>query len=356
MLTEAWQRAGQATTFVEVPSYRTALGRLARVTGRASGPAVVSPWPSYPARAWTTLSPQRLEHSISRRSAALRRRLDASLDWSETVAVITSPVWAPWLDELPFRAVIYDCIDDLTVHVPHPRLQPLYERWEDELIARAAAAVVSAEILADGLRARRPALEVTTIRNGVDCADFHPRGGAARRPRDLPPTGRPLVGFVGALYEWLDWALVRKIASEFDEVDFVFVGPKTGGSAPPRGENLFYTGPKPYADVPAYIEACDVCWVPFKSGDVASAANPVKIYEYLAMGKPVVSTPIADPQSFAGRVAFAEGASAVAAELARAIGRREGPDLAGIEYAKANSWDRRASRYVEFVTNCAASK
>ena len=235
------------------------------------------------------------------------------------------------------------------MHVPHPRLQALYEAWEDELIARASAAVVSAEILGDGLRTRRPELEVTTIRNGVDCEDFHPRDEAARRPRDLPGTGRPLVGFVGALYDWLDWTLVREVAKELDEIDFVFVGPRAGGSILPSGKNLFYTGPKPYAEVPAYIEACDVCWVPFKSGPITSAANPVKIYEYLAMGKPVVSTPIADPQSFAGLVVFAEGPSEVAAELARAIDQPEGPESARIEYARANSWNARASQYVEFV-------
>lgn len=349
MLTEAWQRAGQATTFIEVPGLRTAAGRLGRRLRGESWPSVVSPWPSYPARTWTALSKPRLEQAIARRAEALRRRLDASLDWSQTVALVISPVWAPWLAALPFRAVIYDCIDDLTVHVPHPRLQPLYAAWEAELISRASAAVVSAEVLADGLRLRRPELAVATIRNGVNCSDFQPRGGAARRPRDLPDRGRPLVGFVGALYQWLDWELVTEVAGQLREFDFVFVGPKAAGSRLPRGDNLFYTGSKAYAAVPDYIEAFDVCWVPFKRSPVSRAANPVKIYEYLAMGKPVVSTAIADPERFADRVVFAEQASDVATALARARERSGSPELAGIAYAQANSWDQRASQYVEFV-------
>jgi glycosyltransferase involved in cell wall biosynthesis len=149
----------------------------------------------------------------------------------------------------------------------------------------------------------------------------------------------------------MDWRLMSEVPAALPEFDFVFVGPqerrtKTEGTMP-TGPNIFYTGAKLYSEVPAYMAAFDVCWVPFDASRVSISANPVKIYEYLSLGKPVVSTPIADPEIFAGVVVFAEGAAEIAAELKRAIGREEG--AARVEFARANSWDTRASQYVEFI-------
>ena len=79
--------------------------------------------------------------------------------------------------------------------------------------------------------------------------------------------------------------------------------------------NVRVLGPRPYAHVPAYVQAFDVCWVPFDQSQVSRAANPVKIYEYLALGKPVVSTPVADTETFGGLVHVGRSADEIAALL-----------------------------------------
>jgi len=352
MLTEAWVRLGHPTVFVQVPSLRTAVERvLALLRGRETAP-VVRPWPGYPARWWHVLGPERLTRTLRRRAVALRRQLDRQVDWQQAVALVVSPVWTPWLAELPFRNVVYDCIDELAVQVPRPELSALYRAWEDELIARAAGAVVTASGLGAGLRARRPDLPLALIRNGVDVERFARLAAQTPRPADVPARGRPVIGFVGALYEWIDWELMRATAVALPDRDFVLVGPVDGRGDVARVAdlpNVRLLGPRPYDRVPAYVQAFDVCWVPFKQDAIGQAANPVKIYEYLALGKPVVTTPVADTESFGDLVYVAHDAAEMIAHLRAAQTSAAARAAARIAFAQQNSWDVRAREYLDFL-------
>lgn len=354
MLTEAWVRAGVPTTFVQAPSYRGMLERLADPIGDDDDAPVVRPWPVAPARFWNVIGQRRLRRGIRRRANGLRRRLDRVLDWDRSAALVVSPLWTPWLEVLPFRWVLYDCIDDLSVQTPRPNLAQLYRDWEEELIARADAAVVTATALDNDIRRRRGNLPVAQVRNGVDARRFQAQAAAAPRPADVPNAGRSIVGFVGALYEWIDFDLIARVVRASPEFDFVFVGPSDG-----RGDvariallpNAVFLGHRPYARVPAYVQAFDVCWIPFRSGRVAQSANPVKVYEYLALGKPVVSTPVADTDSFAGLVAVGRTAEEIT-DLLRAAVREPPADAdARRAFAAANSWDARARQIVDFVAS-----
>jgi glycosyltransferase involved in cell wall biosynthesis len=356
MLTEAWLRQGQPTTFVQVPSSRTALQRLAAAFRPTDRAPVVRPWPIRPARWWDPANEARLRRAILRRAAELRRQLDRLLDLSAATAIVISPVWTPWLDGLPFRRVVYDCIDEVAVHVPRPHLAPLYQKWEDELVQRAAGAVVTAECLGVTMHQRRAGLPIAVIRNGVDVERFQRLARSSPRPGDVPARGRRIVGFVGALYEWIDWKLIAHVVEALPECDFVFVGPHDGRSSTnvaAHMKNAAFLGARPYDRIPAYLRAFDVCWVPFDQSRVSRAANPVKIYEYLALGKPVVSTPVADTDSFEGLVRVGRSADEIVGHVRAALA--EGDAQAGrrVSFARANSWDSRAADYVSFVASLA---
>jgi glycosyltransferase involved in cell wall biosynthesis len=358
MLTEAWLQDDQPTVFVQIPSLRTGLQRLAARFAAPTSVPVLRPWPTVPACWWSRLGVQHLERAIRRRAAGLRRELDRQIRWEQAVAIVISPVWAPWLDELPFRHVVYDCIDELAVHVPRPELAPLFRDWEERLIRRIDGAVVTAQALGDGLRARRPDLRVALIRNGVDVERFQSLAASTPRPVDVPILGRPVVGFVGALYEWIDWELIRDTARQAPELEFVFVGPRdrrAAGTCLAGLPNVRLLGPRPYDRVPAYLDAFDVCWVPFKQNAVGQAANPVKIYEYLALGKPVVTTPVADTESFGTLVQVARTPGEMAAQLRAAAGAAPTSAPARIEFARRNSWQVRAREYVAFLAALARS-
>ncbi|MFQ5805050.1 MAG: glycosyltransferase [Phycisphaerae bacterium] len=354
MLTEAWLRLRQPTTFVQVPSYRTALQRLAARFRPADEVPVVRPWPTYPCRWWSPANEARLRRAIRSRAVALRRELGRRIDFSEATAIVVSPVWTPWLEALPFKQVIYDCIDDVAVHVRRSNLAPLYQGWEDELVQRASGAVVTARPLRESLCARRSDLRVATIRNGVDVERFQRLARSTSRPADLPAAQRPIVGFVGALYKWIDWTLIGEVACALSDCDFVFVGPHDGRV--PRGllaglKNVRFLGARPYELVPAYVNGFDVCWVPFDQSRVSRSANPVKIYEYLSLGKAVVSTPVADTESFEDCIRIGRNPNEVATLLRAALDEGAGKAAERIRFAQANSWEARAAEYVSFIAS-----
>lgn len=353
MLTEAWLRVGQPTTFIEPPhSYRSYLSRLIG-GGERTPPVVIRPRPTrYPVRWWTRMSPARLRKMMREGGAALRRRLERRLRPSEAVATVVTPIWMPWVEAAGFGGVIYDCIDDLAVHAPDPAMRRILISWERELVGRCAGAVVTAETLAEGLRAIDSRLRIEMIRNGVDADAFRERSLKSTRPADLPSKSKTIIGFVGALYEWIDFDLIAHAARALPDVEFVFIGPSNDDSAVERISrlsNICFLGPRPYESVPAYVAAFDTCWVPFKAGDITAAANPVKIYEYLALGKPVITTAVADPASFNGLVGVGRTPEEIVSLLQSSLASEAKDAETRVQFARENSWDARAAQYSRFA-------
>ncbi len=359
MLAEAWQRSGRRQVFAQVPGLRTAAERLLGPFKADEPLPVVRPWPAYPERWWSHISERRYLRLVRKRAADLRRQLSRHVPLEESAAIVVSPRWLPWLDHLPVRTVVYDCIDDVRVHAGRPETVSVYRRWEAELIERADGVVTTAAALARHVR-QLADVPVELVRNGVDAQWFARQAERQSRPGDLPRSGRPLVGFVGALYGWIDWPLVGQVAAALPEFDFVFVGPIDGRSRPGKAAelaNVHLLGRRPHQRVPAYVAAFDVCWVPFDATQISRLANPVKIYEYLALGKPVVSTPVADVESFEGLVQVGADAPALAAALRSALEQRDESAAARRrEFARRNSWDARAEQFARFVDRLAGGK
>jgi glycosyltransferase involved in cell wall biosynthesis len=142
----------------------------------------------------------------------------------------------------------------------------------------------------------RPDIEV--IRNGVVVEDFSGVHSLEKQVRDelflLKP---PIVGYTGAISLWFDFDLVEQAARQLPEVNFVFVGriiPENRSTVIElnKKENIFFLGEKDYQDLPHYLKYFDVTLIPFKINELIKSVNPIKLYEYLAAGKPVVSTPL----------------------------------------------------------------
>ncbi|MBX3379455.1 MAG: HAD-IIIA family hydrolase [Phycisphaeraceae bacterium] len=350
MLSEAWSRAGIPNLFVQYPSPRTAIERF---TARGDDAAhVLRPLPAIPDRCAGLFSRRTRERWAHLAAGELRRQLRDRLDWDNSVAIAVTPAWQPWLERLPFSRVIYDCIDDPRVHSRNDAHHRCIVEWERRLVHTCSAVCASAEILADraaafGRGARPDAPVIRVIRNGVDLARFD----ASRqypRPGDLPGAGRPLIGFVGALYEWIDWELIRSVARANRGCEFVFVGPASA-DAPiadlAKEPNVRFLGARAYDQVPSYVAHFDVCWVPFDQSGISKAANPVKIYEYLAMGKPVITTRVADSHLLQGVCGVGSTTDEISDLLRGACDDPAGNRTARIAFASANSWDVRAQEF-----------
>lgn len=323
---------GARVTFVEPTSLKRALLRLRRPL-RDPEVRVVRMPPSVP--------------KLTDHLPALPRALDAvsrlwlrrTLDGARPMALVSNPRWAPILEGLDLGPIFYDCIDDLEVHAP-PSLFKRYAQWERALIARSAGcfAVTPALALALGeLAAER----VVVHRNGVSVDEFLARAS----PPD-PKGPRPRVGYLGAIFEWVDVALLTFAARALPELEFEIIGPVRRGvdvSALAKLPNVHLAGFRPYPLVPRAMASFDVGLIPFKEGPVARAADPIKVYEYFCFGTPVVTTPVGDVERLAELLYVASGPEAFVAAIRAALAEVR-PDLRErrIEYARANDWTERS--------------
>lgn len=212
----------------------------------------------------------------------------------------------------------------------------------------------SAALVAE-LLARFPAERVLELPNGVDANFYRSASGAARGTSALPARlprlrrGAAVLGYFGAIAPWLDSQLIAGVAAELPEVELVFIGPDYDSAGPPvlpTGlPNVHRAAAVPYRLLPSLASGFTAAWIPFAPGRIATTTSPLKLYEYFALGLPVVA-PDWMPEchrnlpTFGGANAGALTQSVVAA-LAAA-----GDDHLRVHLlnaALANDWSARAS-------------
>jgi glycosyltransferase involved in cell wall biosynthesis len=156
------------------------------------------------------------------------------------------------------------------------------------------------------------------IANGVDVEHFAPGAPAAAELRHLK---KPIVGFVGGLSEWVDTRLIATLAHQRRDWTFCLVGPAGGADLTRlRGlQNVALLGPRRYADLPRYLAGMDVALIPFIQHGVAWHADPIKAYEYLAAGLPVVATDLPALRRLSAVVRLAGSADEFLAEIEAAL-------------------------------------
>ncbi|MEU1588172.1 glycosyltransferase [Micromonospora sp. NPDC005710] len=254
-----------------------------------------------------------------------------------------------WLDEdlaapvaarLDASAVVYDATDlDWTFTRPWNR--PHLRRALRSAVGAADLVLASSAALPDRMPASDPAPVV--LANGCDPDRFSPDGPVAPWLLSLR---RPLIGYSGAVdTRAFDADLVATVARAHPEWTFVLIGPSTrAGRAPLTGlSNVELVDSVRFADVPGILRACDVTIIPYRVGGLIDYVHPKKCYEYLALGKPVVATPLPALRALGDTIALADDPASFAAALADALERADAPDAAARrrEVATRNSWSAR---------------
>lgn len=274
---------------------------------------------------------------------ALRRELSLT----STAVFVQLPFWWPIARRTRDRflwPIVYDCMDHHAGFATN-RSEMLVE--EKDLLASADLVLASSALL-EG-EARRFNRRVLLLRNACDYDHFAPAGepAAAR--------ARPVIGYYGAIAEWFDADLVADIAEKRPDWRFVLIGSTYGANTSRLAElpNVELSGEKPYARIPLYLAGFDVALLPFKRTPLTEATNPVKCYEILAAGKPLVAVPLPEIVPMAPHVRLASSADEFEREIEAALAER---DTAAIEsrraFARENTW---AARFEQLAPAVAKS-
>lgn len=230
-----------------------------------------------------------------------------------------TPTALEFAREMVGSLTVYDCMSELSaLRGASPSVQAL----ERELLARADLVFTAGMSL---LEQKRPFNSyVYCFPNGVDVAHFASARAEQPEPEDQAHIPCPRVGYFGVLDERLDLKLLARAAALRPELQFVLVGPvsRIEPSKLPQAANIHYLGQKSYEELPRYLSRWDVTMTPFRTDASARLTSPTQTLEYLAGGKPVVSTALPDVvQAHAahGAVRVAEGANAFVAAIDQAL-------------------------------------
>ncbi len=261
---------------------------------------------------------------------------------AEAVTVVQFPFWAQVALNLRRQLdipLIYDCMDDWTNWTAEPRISTFALTEQNRLAIEADVVTATSTELQQRLQSRT-SREVIRVRNGTDFPFF--RNGSPCGL--LADVAHPIVGYYGAIADWVDVNLMVKLARSRPHYSFVIIGEVHGVDTTVLRNlsNVHMLGEKPYRLLPAYLAEFDVCILPFKLNELTRAVDPVKVYEYLSQGKPVVATPL--PEVFSHReFIYLAPPEDFAAALDRAL-QEDTPELqsARRSHAEKNGWADRA--------------
>jgi len=288
----------------------------------------------YHAASW--LTSRRLMNRLGQRllAPALRRDL-RRLEMPEPLLIAGLPHAADIVRLLPRRAVLYHCADDYAHAGGFPRTLP---QMEAELCTTANLVITTSETLCQERRRFNP--NTHWVPNGADVDHFS--APAAPAP-ELEAIRRPIVGFVGGISEWVDLSLIAHAARARPDWSFVLIGPLAIDTDSVRHvSNVHLIGPRPYAMLPSYLAAMDVGVIPFKHNQLTYHADPIKVYEYLAAGLPVVATEMPALHRLSAVVHLADSAATFVREIAAALDERSDTQRAARQREAArHSWSAR---------------
>jgi UDP-galactopyranose mutase len=272
--------------------------------------------------------------------ATLLDELLAAHQVSEYVLWYYTPMALGFSRHLTPCAIVYDCMDELSGFAGAP---PGLREREAELLMRADLVTTGGHTLYESKRHLHP--NVHAFPSSVDVEHF----GRAREwqpdPADQARIPHPRLGFFGVIDERMDLDLLRGIAAARPEWHLVILGPvvKISEAQLPRAENLHYLGAKSYAELPAYIAGWDVALLPFAHNDATRFISPTKTPEYLAAGRPVVSTSIRDvvrPYGIRGLVRIADSVDEFVAAAEAALRDSRPERLLEVDaFLAQTSWD-----------------
>jgi UDP-galactopyranose mutase len=202
-----------------------------------------------------------------------------------------SPMALEWSDHLEPELIIYDCMDELSAFKFAP---PQLVQREQQLLNKADVVFTGGHSLYEAKKHLHH--NIYPFPSSIDKSHFSIARSPVEEPTDQASVPHPRIGFYGVLDERLDIEMLRELAALRPDWHFILIGPvvKIDQAVLPRQSNIHYLGGKQYKELPYYLAGWDIAMMPFALNESTRYISPTKTPEYLAGGKPVISTAIKD--------------------------------------------------------------
>ena len=221
---------------------------------------------------------------------------------------------------------------------------PTTEVDEKILIQESDLVLASSSILFD--HAKKEGKSPVLLHNATEFEHFH-KAVAPIEWNEMRNYRHPIIGYYGAIADWFDTHLVADLAFENPQWTFILIGDTELADLDPLRnlKNVHLLGEKPYAQIPAYLSHFDVCIIPFKDIPLTHATNPLKMFEYLSAGKPVVATHLDEISKYQDYVRLAESPQEWADAIRESLAEDKSEDLLSLryEFAQSNTWENRTA-------------
>lgn len=284
------------------------------------------------------LTPGMGEESIRTHQRAFLSRLLVTMKIRYYATWYYTPMALPASDHLRPLVTIYDCMDELSGFKFAP---PVLRNLEQQLLAIADIVFTGGYSLYEAKKSQHP--NIHAFPSSIDFDHFAQARKTSDDPLDQLAIPHPRFGFYGVIDERMNLSLIKEVAMRKKDWHFVLIGPvaKIEEKDLPKLENIHYLGMKNYQQLPAYLSGWDVAIMPFALNESTQFISPTKTPEYLAGGKPVISTRIADVvRHYSSVVTFASTSEEFIAVAENDIVQNK-EWLAKVDkILSENSWDR----------------
>jgi len=255
------------------------------------------------------------------------------------VAKIDHPFWKKIIDDfgIPY---IYDCMDN---HQGFAETGKENDLLEQQLFKESNLTIVTSNYL-EKVAKKYNANKISIIKNAGDFDHFNIINKKFEIPEDIKNIKTKIIGYYGAIAEWFDTEILEKIAKENQDKTIVLIGNVTNQEVEKlshKYKNIILLGEKPYSILPNYLQKFDVCIIPFILNELIKATHPVKIFEYLAAGKPIVTTKMPEILDLKDVIYFADKNN-FCKQIENAIENKDKNIAKRQEIAKNNTWVTRA--------------
>jgi glycosyltransferase involved in cell wall biosynthesis len=325
---------------LRAPRLSDALRLLGRFTARRArippGVEIVSPFPSWPAlrhKALTDASARFIEGAVHRFTARGSGR--PPLLWIG----LPSSIAREMTRRMVTRGIVYDGHDRFAEF--HPEAYAVIAELEQEIASRADIVLAASIELVRDFAPLNPRTYLVT--NAADYSHFA-RDSHDKTPSELARLSRPIFGYVGEIAAWLDVDLIERLSRSERCGSIVLIGPAARDPLARlrRIPKVNCLGRRPYSDLPRFMRRFDVGLIPFRISPLTTAASPIKLFEYLACGLPVLSTPLPEVRRFGNVVVVAKPERFVdAAEEIVTRGEEPQARERRMTVARENDWQRR---------------